>query len=216
MRTARAAAVIAAAGAAALLSYPRLKRIVRAAPPGGAAAAAVIDADVERVRARIGEEYAGGMEPGFETAAGGRPRGLRTFKFFPAGDPMFPDDYQLRAWTARDPELRAYVALPASARSKDVYLVEVTGDYYWLSEYRYGGRAVPFRCAFIVHLEPAGAGRTRVEVLEYLPEVWAGEKLGWSGHGGPIPGFYHDIRVVAPTTMDRAAILRELAAASAR
>src|SRR5207253_699271 len=98
--------------------------------------------------------------------------------------------------------------------SRDLYLAEVTGDYYWLSEYRYRGQPAKFRCAFIVHLEPAAKTRARVQVIEYLPELWVGKVFGFSAHGGPIPGFYYDIRFVAPTASDRAAILKAIQAAA--
>jgi len=218
MKKARVEAAVAAATAlAALLFYPCFKKITLQASPGPTATVAVIDGSLDEVHARTRAAYAKGMDPGFAAAADGRGVVVSAaFRFFPAGDAMFPADYQLRAWTANNPDLRAYLDLPAGSRSKDLYLAEVTGDYYWLSEYRYQALAVKFRCAFILHLESMDALHTRLQVLEYLPEVWAGERFGWSAHTGPVPGFFHDIRVVGPTTTDRAMVLRDILRTSKR
>src|SRR5262249_16322211 len=91
-----------------------------------------------------------------------------------------------------------------SRRRSDFYLYEPTGDYYWSSEYYYNETPAKFRCGFILHLEPEGNAHTKVEIFEYQPRVWAGEKLGWGAHG---PGFFHDIKEVEPTTADRVELL---------
>ncbi|HWX42702.1 MAG TPA: hypothetical protein VN345_16235 [Blastocatellia bacterium] len=130
------------------------------------------------------------------------------------GDPRFPDDYQLKAFSKDNPPLAEYVALDASARKQDFYVTppyaaaEVTAgstDYYWESEYYYNDKPAKFRCKFIIHLEPQGGSSTRIDVIEFQPEIWVGRKFDVLGHGGP--GYYHDIRFVEPTTKDRIELL---------
>ena len=68
-----------------------------------------------------------------------------------------------------------------------------------------GGTPVPFRCDFLLHLEPAPQGGTLVEAIEYLPRVWPRDHFLLFGHHGP--GRYRDIRVVEPTARDREELL---------
>jgi len=105
----------------------------------------------------------------------------------------------------QDPALRHYSELLANARSADFYLYEPSGDYYWSSEYFSNGAPAKFRCAFIIHLEPIGATKTKLAVFEYLPEIWVGKVFDPMGHSGP--GSYYDIREVGPTEADRTELL---------
>jgi hypothetical protein len=135
---------------------------------------------------------------------------LRRFRRYPMQVPPSPQTAQMRATAAGNPALLRYVDLPAAARAQDQFIYEPTTDYFWPSVYQRRGQPLPFRCAFVVHLQAAGPGSTTIEVLEYLPVVRNGKKLSWSAHG-VLPGLHQDQRVVRPTTEER----RELAAAVA-
>jgi hypothetical protein len=99
-----------------------------------------------------------------------------------------------------------YVAIAPDLRRDDLFLYEPTGDYYWDSEYWYDGAPARFRCSFIIHVEPASAG-TRVEIFEYQPTIWIGERFGFSAHA-VLPVSFHDIRPAEPTTADRGDVLK--------
>lgn len=136
------------------------------------------------------------------------------FDLHSASDPIFPDDYQLKA----QPDtggLGRYVAIDPASRKRDFYLTPPAAcppdssgdtDCYWESEYQYQGQPAKFRCSFIIHLEPQSKNATRISILEYLPEVWAGKEFAILGHAGP--GFYRDIRTVPPTNLDRVDLLK--------
>jgi hypothetical protein len=114
------------------------------------------------------------------------------------------------------------VQIAPEQRTHDFYLYEPTADYYWSSEYLYKGHPAKFRCAFLIHLEPADAGgsatdssaktadakvaATKVEIVEAQPMVWAGEYLGFSAHA-VLPTMLHDSRPVEETTSEREALL---------
>jgi hypothetical protein len=65
---------------------------------------------------------------------------------------------------------------------------------------------VPFRTDFLIHLEPVEEGKTRIEVIEYEPEVTVGANfhLCWRHL---FPAVTPDARSVAPTTRDRRQML---------
>jgi hypothetical protein len=128
---------------------------------------------------------------------------------FRKGDPatsLFPRDEVILLDRGNDSFIPRYVAIPASLRKDDLYLYEPTGDEYWPSEYFYRGRPAKFRCSFFTHIEPAGDTATRVEIFEYQPEIWVGERFGLLAHA-VLPGMFHDIRSVEPTTTDRLEVL---------
>jgi hypothetical protein len=100
-----------------------------------------------------------------------------------------------------------YVQIPPELRGHDVYLYEPTGDFYWSSEYFYNRRPAKFRCSFLIHLEPVGSTRTKVEVFEYQPTIWVGRYLGMSAHAIG-PAMLSDIRSAKTTTADRQELLR--------
>ena len=118
-------------------------------------------------------------------------------------DPLFPDPAQQRLNSEGNPGLARYAALPADAKTLDLYLHDPL-DRYWTSEYELDGAPVRFRCDFLLHLEPADGG-TRVEVIEYLPKVWPRDHFLLLGRHGP--GRYRDIRTVEPTVRDREELL---------
>jgi hypothetical protein len=106
-----------------------------------------------------------------------------------------------------DSFVERYVRIPPELRTRDFYMYEPTGDYYWESEYFYQGSAAKFRCSFLIHLEPAKNSGVKVEIFEYQPTVWVGEYLGMSAHA-ILPTMLHDIRPARPTTADRQALLQ--------
>ena len=140
-----------------------------------------------------------------------------SFFLFAKGDEtnrLFPSDGEIRLDTFPDPELQTYyLAKSAELRKNDWYLYEPTGDVYWSSEYFDHNEPVKFRCSFIIHLENEQASETRVEIFEYQPTIWDGEKIAWAAHGiGPAK--IHDIRTASPTTSDRRQVLELIEQAS--
>lgn len=118
----------------------------------------------------------------------------------------FPSDDLILLDRGKDRFIRRYVAIPLNLRTSDFYLYEPTGDEYWPSEYRYRGQPAKFRCSFFIHVEPAAGASTRVEIFEYQPQIWVGERFGFSAHAA-LPTTFHDIRFVEPTTIDRLELL---------
>jgi hypothetical protein len=192
------------AGGAVLLSQTNSKSIERRAGPGVP--------EVGGLLPLTETALAGLLTPAFGRRAG--PVHFGQFLLSAAGDQRFPDDYQLKAFSGGNPPLEKYVAIDAAARRHDFYLTppyaapEVTAgstDYYWESEYYYNDKPAKFRCKFILHIEAEGDSNTRITIIEFQPEIWVGEKFDVLGHGGP--GYYHDVRMVAPTTKDRTELL---------
>jgi hypothetical protein len=134
----------------------------------------------------------------------------RDFYLFRNGDSsysVFPSDETIALNRGADRLILSYISIPANLRQNDFYLYEPTGEKYWDSEYSYKNAPAKFRCAFIIHVEPVGESGTRVEIFEFQPEVWVGEKLAWSAHS-VFPVLLHDIRSVQTTTGDRLEILK--------
>lgn len=129
------------------------------------------------------------------------------FSLAQVGEEQFPAEYQLGNYQ-EDELLRRYLSIDVARRRLDFYLYDFSDadnpKDYWTSEYYRGSEPVLFRCNFIIHHEPEGAGHTKVEIFEFAPRVWVGKKFGLERHG---PGFYLDIRKVAPTTSDRVELL---------
>jgi hypothetical protein len=193
-------------GGAALLGYSNFKRIERR--PAGApfSDTIVIGVGMKSVARTIAKTFNDGHRLGFSPS--NKFPGEEKFHYFflwNRKDSIFPDDVQLGFHVRQDPALRRYSELPANVRSADFYLYEPSGDYYWLSEYFSNAAPAKFRCAFIIHLEPLGSTKTKVAVLEYLPEIWVGKVFDPMGHSGP--GFYSDIREVGPTEADLTELL---------
>jgi hypothetical protein len=139
---------------------------------------------------------------------------LHAFVLYPREVPQgrgmvpLPDDVNLRANSRDDPAMARYLALPPERRKDDLFLYHSL-DVFWPSEYRVGGKPAPFTCHFILHLEPDGPGRTRLEVLEVAPLVDAGRKLAPEAHGVGV-GRVDDLRPVSPTTRDRIELLERI------
>lgn len=139
---------------------------------------------------------------------------LNAFVLYPRDAPSgvgmvpLPDDVNLRANSRDDPAMDRYLALPAERRQDDLFLYHPL-DVFWPSEYRSGGKAAPFTCHFVLHLEPDGPGRTKLEVLEYAPLAYAGRKLAPEAHGVGF-GRIDDLRRVPPTTRDRVELLERI------
>ena len=132
------------------------------------------------------------------------------FYLFPKADPanpVFPPDERMLVDAIADPMMQRYLTIPAALRDFDFYLYEPTGDLYWPSEYFYLDETASFRCSFIGHLDPQDSSHTQIEVFEYQPQIWVGEKFAFSAHA-ILPGFIHDIRFVSSTTQDRQELLK--------
>ena len=200
---------------AAVVILPFTKRIERRSAVPGFSDSAVVPGGVDQVAAAIVGTFNDGHRLGFSA-----PRKFSAtdkfhyFFLWGRADRIFPDDLQLSMHTRYDPAIRGYSAMDAGAKKRDFYLYEPSGDYYWHSEYFCDGAPAKFRCAFIIHLEPLGPDRTKVQVIEYLPIIWVGQAWSTLGHAGP--GFYDDIRFdLEPTRIDRAQLLALIEQAAA-
>jgi hypothetical protein len=175
-------------------------RVERAAVTGQDKVEATLSADPGRIRAAVGRLI---RSPG----SGGR---YRRFSVAGKGEEYFPAEFQL-AHYRQSSSLGRYLSIPPEAREHDLYLYDFSDSddvrSYWHSEYSRSGRPVAFRCDFLIHVEPAGPGSSRVEIFEYVPRVWLGKKLAWGPHG---PGFHLDVQEVEPTTRDRVELLDAL------
>jgi hypothetical protein len=121
--------------------------------------------------------------------------------------PLFPSDEQILLDRGADTFVERYVRIPSALRSRDLYLYEPSGDYFWESEYFYQGQPAKFRCSFLIHIEPATDSRTRVEIFEYQPTIWVGKYLGFSAHA-ILLAMLHDIRPAQATSTDRKEVLQ--------
>jgi len=160
-------------------------------------------AHVAQAVARSADDVQARLARGLASALGAADK-FRDSHLAAADEPVFPDPQQLRLAAGDDPALAAYASLDDRQRRRDFYVFDLS-DRYWTSEYVWLGRPARFKTDFIVHLAEAEAGGTRVEVLEYRPRVNLGEHFDLRGHHGP--GFYDDVRFVAPTTRDREELL---------
>ena len=206
-KLAAVAAILLILAWAALVMFPFSKRIERRSSVPGFSDNAVVPAGIDQVAAAIIATFNDGHRLGYSA-----PRKFSaTDKFhylflWGRADRIFPDDLQLSMHTRNDPALKGYAAMDAGKKQQDFYLYEPSGDYYWHSEYFCDGAPAKFRCAFIIRLEPLGPGRTRVQVIEYLPMMWVGQAWSTLGHAGP--GFYDDLRIdLEPTRIDRTELL---------
>jgi hypothetical protein len=215
-------AALIAAGAAAAIYLSGDKKIEKRGPTPSPPVTATISTDVDHVELAIRATF---NEWADLLADLGRPAGTsRTYKskfsyrtqwdrFFlfhkdATGLSTFPSDDQIRLTAGANDSLLRYVAIPAPLRSRDLYLNEPSLEHWWESEYFADGERAKFHCAFLIHLEPAGSTDTRIEIFEYQPTIWAGERLGFSPHALPVPVWLHDIRFVDTTTTDRTEVLR--------
>ena len=193
--------------------YPKLKKIEKRGPPPETVAA-ILPEDVATMAAAIGDTFNKWSDFDVPNRIGAYhnkfPYGSHWSKFFlfdkTATHNFFPSDDEIRIDRGIDTSVERYVNIPAQLRTQDFYLKEPIGDYYWDSEYFYAGQPAKFRCSFLIHVEPATANSTKVEIFEYQPTVWVGEYLGLSAHA-VLPAMLHDIRPAESTTVDRQNLL---------
>jgi hypothetical protein len=119
---------------------------------------------------------------------------------------LFPSDEEIGRNRGVDSFILTYLRISPANRGRDFYFHEPSGDYYWDSEYFYEYAPAKFHCNFLIHLEPADASHTSVEIFEYQPYIWVGEYFGFSAHA-ILPTRLHDIRPVDPTNSDRRRLL---------
>jgi hypothetical protein len=198
-----------------IVEYPKLKKIEKRGPVYESVAAE-LPGDIDHVAATISATFnvwADFDRPGRIGKYQNKfPYGNHWSRFFlfrkdDAQHPLFPSDQEILLDRGVDSFVERYVRIPPELRTRDFYMYEPTGDYYWESEYFYQGKAAKFRCSFLIHLEPAKNSSVKVEIFEYQPAVWVGEYLGMSAHA-ILPAMLHDIRPVQPTTVDRQAVLQ--------
>jgi hypothetical protein len=206
---------VAVAGSLVLLAeYPKFKKIEKrgTAPEE---VAAVLPGDVNAAGATIASVFNDWAD--FDAANRAAtfpnkfPYGSKWSRFFlfHKHDPrhrLFPSDDQILLDRGADDFVKRYVQIPAELRNQDLYLYEPSGDYFWDSEYFYKDQPAKFRCSFLIHIEPAGDAKTKLEIFEYQPTIWAGEYFGMSAHG-VLPTMLHDIRPAQATTTDRQEVL---------
>jgi len=197
----------------AVVAYPRFKRIEKRGP-APETVAAILPGDVSALATSIRAMFnnwsdfdrpdrIGNYQSKFPF--GSQWNGFFLFRKDDVGS-SFPSDEEILLDRGVDSFVERYVRVPPERRTRDLYLYEPSGDYYWESEYFYKGKAAKFRCSFLIHLEPAEKSSTMVEVFEYQPEIWVGEYLGLSAHAVG-PTMLHDVRPVEATTTDRKAVL---------
>jgi hypothetical protein len=187
-----------------LLVYPRRKVIEKREASQLSAVSVVVQLPIVKITEAVQKAFNQGSRLGMDvTNKFPQDSKFHYLYLYRMDDPAI--DLQSQISSNNEESLRRYSTLDATLRKDDYYLYDPTGDYYWYSEYYWNGNPVKFRCGFIIHLEAQGNSSTKIEVLEYLPFVWAGEQFEIFGHSGP--RFYHDIRSVQPTTRDRAEVL---------
>jgi len=152
---------------------------------------------LEVLRARMLERYPAARE---------RSDAFRALDMTEQPPPGFSPDW-LAGYVDSGAFLAPYVALPDSARARDLVLRDPIGDTYWTSEYETSAGPVRFKCALIVHFIPRSASETEVQVFELVPTVWAGEHWVAMAKEGIGPAKVHDIRFVEPTVRDRRMVL---------
>ncbi|MEE8522865.1 MAG: hypothetical protein V3T72_02955 [Thermoanaerobaculia bacterium] len=186
--------------------------------PRGGAPVAFVEAEVAGEPAAVAGALRAFFNDGLRRGPNKFPAGDRLHHFYlypreapPGSDVLtLPDDFQLAAGSPNDPAMARYLELPAERRAGDLFLYHPL-DVYWPSEDSAGGRPVDFTCHFVLHLEPAGPGRTLVEVLQYQAMVRVGQKLTWSAHGLG-PAFVDRLLPVPPTAGDRRQLLARIEA----
>jgi hypothetical protein len=194
--------------------YPRFKKIEKRGP-APESVAAIVPGDVNAMAASIEMAFNNWLDFDRPDVIGNYknkfPYGSQWSRFFlfrrdDPQHPLFPKDEEIFLDRGVDSFVERYTRIPSALRTRDLYLYEPSGDYYWDSEYFYNRQPAKFRCSFLIHLEPAGESSTKVEVFEYQPEIWVGEYLGLSAHA-VLPATLHDIRSVEESTADREAVL---------
>ncbi len=195
------ACALLAAASIVLAACSQLKSVERRASQDLDSVTATLPVEPRLVQEAIAAAFAGDRRR--------LPEMLQRFSVARPGDDYFPRDDQLAHERGSRAALARYLAAPATARREDLFLYDFSDaddeKDYWPSEYYVDGRQVPFRCNFLIHLEPSGAAATAIEIFELSPRVWVGEKFSFEAHG---PGLYLDVRDVAPTTADRLELLQ--------
>jgi hypothetical protein len=207
----------------AVAEYPRFKRIEKRGP-AAEPVAAILPGDMNAIEAAIGiafNDWAEYLAPNRNGRYANKFPDTSTwshlflFRKNDAQHPLFPSDDEILLDRGVDSFVERYVRIPAERRTRDAYLYEPSGDYFWESEYFYKGQPAKFRCSFLIHFEPADDSHTRVEIFEYQPTIWVGEYFGMSAHA-ILPTMLYDIRPAQPTTMDRKEVLQIIEGAAAR
>lgn len=195
--------------------YPRFKRIEKRGPEPESVSA-TLPGDMDTATAAIAATFNDWADFDVPDRRGSFPNKFpyRTkwsffflFHRYDARHPLFPSDEEILLDRGADTFVERYVRIPSALRTRDMYLYEPSGDYFWESEYFYKGQPAKFRCSFLIHIEPATDSRTRVEIFEYQPTIWVGEYLGFSAHA-ILLAMLHDIRPAQATTTDRKELLQ--------
>ena len=167
------------------LAHSKFKKIEKRGP-APESVAAILPGDANTVAASIGAVFIDGSDftaPGrLGTYQNKFPQDNQWAHFFlfrkdDVQHPLFPSDEEILLDRGVDSFVERYVRIPPELRTRDLFLYDPSGDYYWESEYFYEGQRAKFRCSFLIHLEPAGNSSTKVEVFEYQPTIWVGEIL---------------------------------------
>jgi hypothetical protein len=116
----------------------------------------------------------------------------------------FPTLRLMRADKAGNLALARYADKDDEAWKRDFFVRAPYG--YWYSEYTKGGKPVPFRTDFLIHLEPIDDYSTRVEVIEYASRIKVGTNFRLCGRH-LVPEISDDTQPVTPTTRDRREML---------
>ena len=120
------------------------------------------------------------------------------------GGNEFPTPRLMRAHKAGNLALARYAENDDEVWKRDFFIRTPYG--YWYSEYAKGGKPLPFRTDFLIHLEPIDEYSTRVGVIEYGPRIKVGTSVRLCGRH-LAPETSDDTQPVAPTTRDRREML---------
>ncbi|UTY56176.1 hypothetical protein [Massilia sp. erpn] len=121
------------------------------------------------------------------------------------GAPLFPADADLAPQPGEPANLdiAAWLRLPTARRAHDV-LITPDADYFWHQD------GTEYSAQFIVHLEQRGMG-SALSIAQAHPTALYGRKFHLLGRTGP--GYYQDIRPIAPSSQAGADLAAWLAVA---
>ena len=126
---------------------------------------------------------------------------------YPRENQMFPSDARMEDFVEDNAPLTRYLKLDPLLRKQDVYLYNIDNGYWNTAEYHCRGQTAKFQTHFIVHLEVQSPKRTKVEVIQFQPNIWCGKEFYEGRHG---LGWYDNIVPVSPTASDSRDLLQAI------
>ncbi len=125
---------------------------------------------------------------------------------------IFPEDIQMQATISDNKAIADYLKLTPSDREQDLYVYNVSGDYWFTTdEYHCNGESAKFQSNFVIHLNQKNSNQTVVEIIQYLPSIWCGKEFDEQGRHGA--GWINNIKRVSPTIKESKDLLKIIATA---